>query len=940
MSDWIRELLASTVSPVDLAVWADAHPELQGRHHIEELHRDVLSIIHVDRPAALRLGEAALALAKVSGNPESLALAWRISGNALYANDDYARAVESYTSALYLFEALGNEREAGRTLSSALQSLGYLGQYEQALEWASRARRIFEKLSDDLRLARLNSNTGNLLYRQDRHGEAVELYERALTAFRRVGAPSDVAAVLSNIAVCRTSLGDFTAALAAHEAARKHCEEHGLTLLVAEADYNIAWLYYLRGDYVRAMDLYALTRKHCLVASDQYRLALCDLDEAEMYLELNLVAEGRELARLAAEQFGRLGMAYEQAKALVSQALAEAHLVGAAASASLFRRSRGLFLEQGNQIWPALIDLYESMLARRRGNSRTALRLCRRAGRVLAGSPLPGKSALCELLESQLLLDRGELVRSRELSLAALGRLQLSETRAQRVEAYSLLARIEEEAGREHAAFEFWQRARLEIEALRSRLWGESVRISFLKDKLAVYEALAWLYLRRGDFENAFHVIEQAKSRSMAEMLTAPELLPADPETSALLGDLNADYRQLEMLGLAAEGVPESRAAETRARELRERVRRREEEIGRRVTGSRSGAAAGSEMPEPVGGANSVDLRRGIPPGTLLIEYMEIRGLLHACLIDREGMEILPVTESAGIRPILRYLQLQVARMRAGGPTAAIFAPASGKAALQHLFELHEALIGPIRQVIARYTSLVVMPCGILHEVPFHALFDGERHLIDTHAVSSAPSARVFSLCMSRPASTYKESLVMGVPDGKVPAIEAEARAVADALGSPLFLGEAATVAVLRERGPRSRFVHVATHGIFRRDNPLFSAIRLGDSRLNVLDLYRLSLQADLVTLSGCSTGLNAVIGGDELMGLIRGVLYSGARSVLASLWDVHDQSTTDFMRSFYTAAAAGVAFPEAVRSATIAVRGAWPHPYHWAPFLLVGASH
>lgn len=935
MPDWIRDFLSRSVASGDLDGWAAAHPELQGRSQIEDLHRAVLAIIHVDRPAALPLGEAALALAKASSNPESLALAWRISGNALYANDDYARAVESYTNALTLFQAFGNDRETGRTLSSALQSLGYLGQYEQALEWAAKARRIFEKLSDDLRLARLNSNTGNLLYRQDRHGEAVELYERALTAFRRVGTPSDVAAVLSNIAVCRTSLGDFTAALEAHEAARKHCEAHGLSLLVAEADYNIAWLFYLRGDYVRAMDLYARTREHCVAASDQYRLALCDLDEAEMYLELNLVAEGMELARRAAEQFGRLGMGYEQAKALVSQALAEAHLVGTAASAALFRRSRGLFLKQGNRIWPALIDLYESMLARRRGNSRAALRLCRRAGRVLAGSPLPGKSALCELLESQLLLDRGELVRSRELSLAALGRQQLSETRAQRVEAYSLLARIEEEAGSEHAAFEFWERARQEIEALRSRLWGESVRISFLKDKLAVYEALAWLYLRRKDFENAFHAIEQAKSRSLAEMLAAPELLPADPETSALLGDLNADYRQLELLGLAANGAPE-----TRTIELRERVRRREEEIGRRVTGSRSWALSASREPKDPGWTpDSADLRRSIPPGTLLIEYTEIRGILHACLIDRDSMEIVAVTETAGIRTTLRYLQLQVARIRAGGPGAVRFALASEMASLQHLFELNEALIGPIRQVIGRYSSLVVMPCGILHEVPFHALFDGERHLIDTHAVSCAPSARVFSLCMSRPPSNCTESLVMGVPDSKAPSIEAEARAVAAALGSSLFLGDAATVGVLREQGPRSRFVHVATHGIFRRDNPLFSAIRLGDSRLSVLDLYRLSLNADLVTLSGCSTGLNAVIGGDELMGLIRGVLYSGARSVLASLWDVHDQSTTDFMQGFYAAAVAGSPFPEAVRSAMIAVRRTWPHPYHWAPFMLVGAS-
>ena len=893
---------------------------------VEDIHRAVLEAIHVDKPRALLLAARALQIAADGSNPAALGLAWRVSGNAAYSNDDYTGAVEAYTRALQIFEALGNEPEVGRTLSSALQSLGYLGHYEQALQWATRARRIFERSGDDLRLARVISNTGNLLYRQDRHGEAVELYERALAAFHRVGNPNDVASVLSNIAVCRTSLGEFGAAEKAYERARSYCEQHGFSLLIAEADYNIAWLYYLRGDYVQAMDVYTRTREHCAQASDQYHLALCDLDEAEMYLELNLVSESRDLARRAAEKFHTLGMGYERARALVSQALAEAHLTGPAASGSLFHKARALFLAQGNRIWPALIDLYESMLARRRGNGRLAMRLCRRAARVLAASPLPGRNALCGLLESQLLLDRGELVRSRELSLAALGQLEMSETRAQRVEAYSLLARIEEQAGREHAALEFWQRARQEIETLRSRLWGEGVRISFLKDKLAVYESLTWLYLRRGDLPSAFTLIEEAKSRSMAEMLAAPELLPADAETNAALRDLHADYRQLE---LAALGPLESSGGRTN--ELRERVRMREEEVARRVTAARSSSRAHTE--------SHPSIHEAVPERTLLVEYYEIRGVLHACLIDRSAIQIVPVTETARMRPTLRYLQLQIARMRSAGvrPEDRLVA-ASEQAARKHLAELYDALIRSVHKEIAAYSQLVFMPWGILHEVPFHALFDGEKYLIDTHAVSYAPSARVFALCMNRPASAHAESLVLGVPDINTPYVQAEAIAVAETLGGRLLLGEAATSTALRELGARSRFVHIATHGIFRRDNPLFSAIRLGDIRLSVLDLYRLSLDADLVTLSGCSTGLNAVTGGDELMGLIRGVLYAGARTVLASLWDVHDQSTTEFMRRFYRSAADGMAMPEAARSAAEAVREVWPHPYYWAPFMLVGA--
>ena len=99
---------------------------------------------------------------------------------------------------------------------------------------------------------------------------------------------------------------------------------------------------------------------------------------------------------------------------------------------------------------------------------------------------------------------------------------------------------------------------------------------------------------------------------------------------------------------------------------------------------------------------------------------------------------------------------------------------------------------------------------------------------------------------------------MLGIPDPAAPQIEAEVRAVADVLAeSEVFLGKAATAEVLREKGAQSRFVHIATHGWFRQDNPMFSSISLGDSQLNLFDLYQLALPCELVTLSGCGTGLD-----------------------------------------------------------------------------------
>jgi len=117
----------------------------------------------------------------------------------------------------------------------------------------------------------------------------------------------------------------------------------------------------------------------------------------------------------------------------------------------------------------------------------------------------------------------------------------------------------------------------------------------------------------------------------------------------------------------------------------------------------------------------------------------------------------------------------------------------------------------------------------------------------------------------------------------------------------------------------------------------MFSSIRLGDSYLSLFDLYQLRLPVELVTLSGCSTGLNVVSSGDEIVGLVRGLICAGAQSTLLTLWDVQDGSTSVFMKSFYQFLASGRNKAEALRDAVLCLRASHPHPYYWAPFVLSG---
>ena len=89
--------------------------------------------------------------------------------------------------------------------------------------------------------------------------------------------------------------------------------------------------------------------------------------------------------------------------------------------------------------------------------------------------------------------------------------------------------------------------------------------------------------------------------------------------------------------------------------------------------------------------------------------------------------------------------------------------------------------------------------------------------------------------------------------------------------------------------------------------------------------------------LSGCATGLNVVTPGDELIGLVRGLFQAGAQSLVLSLWDVHDATTKDFMIAFYQRLQQGEPKAKAMQSAMLELRARSPHPYHWAPFSLIG---
>ena len=911
---------------------------------VELLAKLVVQQVRVSTQEALHLAEAAVLIAKRLRGKEALALGLRAKANALYASGDNRVAVEHHEQAFRIYESLGDWNEAARTLSSSIQPLILLGEYDKAFQAADRAREIFTRLKDHWRLARLEINVGNIYHRQDRFEEALKCYESAQRGLSTHRDLEGMAAILSNMAMCLISLNDFSRSLDCYQKARELCRQNDMPLLVAQADYNIAYLHYFRGDYSHAIEMLYSARRACEANGDAYHFALCYLDLSDIYLELNLSDEAGEMAQEGFLRFEKLGMGYEAAKTLANKATAYGQQGKTIQALENFTKARELFHREKNLVWPWLIDLYQGLLLFHEGRYFEARRLCLAAAAFFDQSALGGKAVLAHLLLGRIALKVGDSSEAQRQTEESLARLNTFQAPVLAYQAHLLQGQIAQTRNDRRSAHQAYLEARKALETLRSRLQGEELKISFVKNRMQVYEALVDLYIS-GDgtdisAEEAFACIEAAKSRSMIEMIfQSGQSLPlGDSGQSDLVRrirdlreELNWYYHRIELEQLR----PEEKS-HLRIESLQEKAQSHEKELLRTLRELPAHERENATLEAPIG-FSLAKLQANLPEDTTLVEYFSAGDHLVAVVITRKEIHIQPVTVLSRIGHFLQLLRFQLSKFRMGSEYVRRFEEPLLRATLSHLESLYTELIAPIRPFF-QGRHLVIVPHGPLHFLPFHALRNGDEYLCDAFKVSYAPSATIFSWCREKTASASEDTLVFGIADARAPQILHEAQSVAALLPhSSLYVGDQATSSVLREKGPLSGLLHLATHGIYRQDNPMFSGIRLGDGYLNLYDLYQMRLGARLVTLSGCATGMNFVSAGDELLGLQRGLFCAGATTLLLSLWDVHDQSTALLMQHFYREYIRTDDMVAALQFAMQELRRQNPHPYFWAPFVIIG---
>ncbi len=894
---------------------------------------------------AVRAATALAELARRNPNAEIRALAAWTAGIAALTQGQMENAIAQLDQAEAGFTQLNQSHTAASTQVSKLYALAMLGHYDEAITCGTRARDVFAAHGDDSAAGKIEQNLANIEFRRGRFPEAEVLYRAALGRFEKAQ-DFNLALISENgLGNVLTQRHSFQEARLLFERALERAQKHTLTAHQAALECNIGSLALFQGQYDRALDYLERSRRRFAALGMPHESAEIDAEIADAYLELNLVREAGELYAQVLPTFAELGMQAERAHGLM-QAGRAAQLQGQFERAqSLLTQARALFQEEENRVGTARVSLMQAQLALSQNDAAGAEQFAERAETPLLEQGAHGAAMDARWLRGEALRQRGELETARVVLEETLQKARQEHAPQVAQRCLTSLGLLSNQLDFPEAAEAQFRQAIALIEDLRAPLPAEEFRAAFLADKLAPYSEMVRLSLDKGTPEaiaQALDFVERARSRALIEMLgnaVPPRLDANDPTQAALLlrletlrAELNWFYNQVNR---PSDGETTRGAAQLQ--EMAQAMRAREIELAEitRQVEIRSGDWGAPLRVEPF---DLPVLQNALGATRALIEFFALDGQVYAFVVTNETVRVVPrLASEHAVEEALEQFRFQISSLRYGAARLRVHLPQLAERARHYLAQLYDLLLAPLEPLLGE-RALVIVPYRLLHYVPFHALHDGVEYVIERREVSYAPSAGVLNHLLHRPRRAPRRAVLLGLPDEWTPRVREEVAAIAPLFSQATILNDdAATMEHLRAALPSADVVHLASHGQFRPDNPLFSSIRLHDGWLTVRDAYAMELNCELVTLSACETGVSAVAPGDELIGLARGFFRAGAPSLVVSLWTVDDAATAQLMTEFYSRLTAGDSPAAALRYAQRILAHDNEHPFFWSPFILLG---
>jgi CHAT domain-containing protein len=527
--------------------------------------------------------------------------------------------------------------------------------------------------------------------------------------------------------------------------------------------------------------------------------------------------------------------------------------------------------------------------------------------------------------------------------------------------------------GQYEEALRYYDRALLEIESRRQNMSRDEmkralsaergVQFMFFLACRAATKAVAQSTNSESAIARAFRYAEVGKARALMDMMAVvhhEQVSGQDPlvfQWREINARLSVQRRRLaELQGRQDTGQSVLFSLMKEIEQNEEKLRKLEGELNSRESSFSRAVAPHSSV------LSIQEIKELLPEDTLLIQFYYQLDDFMAWGISRDR-----ATQFIHRKLEERKINLWVRQFH----EACMHHRPTGKLSRK----LASIFLEPFKERLSSGHKVVFIPYGSSFSIPFQALsFQGEP-LSKTHEVSYLTAAAMLQFLHPKERAEQKKDkslLVIGNPTLDLPAAEQEAIAIAGLFpGAKLLTREKATEERVRELIPHFDFIHIATHGHLSESNPLTSSLLLAEGdEISLYELMGIPIKAELVVLSACNTGQGDSSERDDVIGLTRGLLASGAQSALVSLWPVADASASLFMQHFYGLLSQGVPVGRALRESQEYLRSGDPatlveevetlsrqiktraaqfedeelatntdfsHPFHWAPFIYVG---
>ncbi len=908
---------------------------------------------------------------------------------AVYAKQ-YDLAREKWSSALTIRRTLGDR--AG--ITGSLLSLGNYkltdGKAEEATAYANEALELARAMPSRPMEAQAHALLGNIAETDGRIGDARQHHEEALAIYLHVGDTNSVANQHAELAQVAELDGNYDLAETEYRTSISLAQSTDNPASESYLTNGLAWLLGIRGrpDEAlelgqRAYDLAEQTRNRPAMATAISTIASVYQDLGRLGEAEQAMAKSLAIRREINDRWGLAGSLnnlatlridvgdWEGAVPLLEEAIAigreltyldvltisvgnlsrcKAHLGDHATARTLATEALQLAETKGLPVQIMNQTLYLGIVHREAGEHQLAEETLLRA-RTLAEK---GEHPLALIRSNSHLgmtaWDAGKFTDAISYLEPAATLAKDLRAENQRWEALFYLGRAKRDSGDTPGAIDALQGSVDVLEAMKASFGSDTEQQDQLqRNRSDVYKELVDLLTQAGRETEAFQILGRMKSQELQEITREGGFQSDDPTEQAVVEEgesLLAKERELEHLLRTELAKPkkDQRADQISAWQTSlDEVQLRFQDYTKKLEAEQPELYQRLQIAPP----NFFKLQADLKVNEAFIEpiILEDRVVIfvvrggNAPLLYREAK--IPEAEvDTLIRDMRKALETPavswgVVRGAKVASTSAIDPKAPAK-------RLYDVLIGTIRADLVGIDTLIASPSGRLRYIPFAALYSGEKYLIEDYRVSVLTQSG--ALATHAPIPKNASILAFGNPDGSLPGAEAEVVNLSKVWGkksTQSYFGADATKAKLRSEVGNNAILHLATHGHLLNENPEGSYLTMADSSLTFREITLLPLgSVDLAVLSACQTAVGDHGEGKEIAGLAYQFEMRGADSVIASLWSVNDGSTGQLMVHLYeNLRKPNTSKGDALRDAQLGLLAneTTSHPYHWAPFLLIG---